>query len=148
MKVLPNISLIFSKSIRVNHWRRFLQPPFRPNGARVQWTTPCLSPMSANVLKQPYKDQYINVYQRSLIGMCLDIIIREKSKEKRHSWFDAKLANEYGVSKPFNDNELLLKYGFNLSWSRIFSIYVAGTTLFHTKLTLQSGCYKIYCKIA
>jgi predicted metalloprotease with PDZ domain len=65
--------------------------------------------MSANVLKQPYKDQYINVYQKgSLIGMCLDIIIREKAKE-RHSWFDAKLANEYGVSKPFNDNELLLK---------------------------------------
>jgi predicted metalloprotease with PDZ domain len=39
--------------------------------------------MSANVLKQPYKDQYINVYQKgSLIGMCLDIIIREKQGRK------------------------------------------------------------------
>jgi hypothetical protein len=37
--------------------------------------------MSANVLKQPYKDQYINVYQKSLI-MCLDII-REKSKGEK-----------------------------------------------------------------
>jgi hypothetical protein len=29
-------------------------------------------------LEQPYKDQYINVYQKTLIGMCIDIIIREK----------------------------------------------------------------------
>jgi hypothetical protein len=41
--------------------------------------------------------------------MCLDII-REKSKgEKGILDLMQKLANEYGVSKPFNDNELLLK---------------------------------------
>jgi hypothetical protein len=35
--------------------------------------------MSANVLQQPYKDQYINVYQkRALIGMCIDIILEKK----------------------------------------------------------------------
>jgi hypothetical protein len=39
--------------------------------------------MSANVLEQPYKDQYINVYQGALIGMCIDIIIREKVMEKK-----------------------------------------------------------------
>ena len=36
--------------------------------------------MSANVLTEPYKEQYLNVYEKgALIGMCLDIIIREKS---------------------------------------------------------------------
>jgi hypothetical protein len=45
--------------------------------------------MSANVLKQPYKDQYINVYQRVIDRNVLDIIIRKKQGE-RHSWFDAK----------------------------------------------------------
>jgi hypothetical protein len=36
-------------------------------------------------------------------------IIREKSKGKGILDLMQKLANEYGVSKPFNDNELLLK---------------------------------------
>jgi predicted metalloprotease with PDZ domain len=40
--------------------------------------------MSANVLKKPYKDQYLNVYEKgALIGMCIDIIIREKSDGAR-----------------------------------------------------------------
>jgi hypothetical protein len=38
--------------------------------------------MSANVLEQPYKDQYINVSKGALIGMCIDIIIREKVMAK------------------------------------------------------------------
>jgi predicted metalloprotease with PDZ domain len=88
--------------------------------------------MSANVLKQPYKDQYINVYQKgSLIGMCLDIIIREKSKGERGILdLMQKLANEYGVSKPFNDNELFAKITA-LTYPEVgdfLAIYVAGTT--------------------
>ena len=40
--------------------------------------------MSANVLKSPYKEQYLNVYQKgALIGMCIDIIIREKSNGEK-----------------------------------------------------------------
>jgi hypothetical protein len=39
--------------------------------------------MSANVLKQPYKDQYINVYQRVIDRNVFDIIIREKSNGER-----------------------------------------------------------------
>jgi predicted metalloprotease with PDZ domain len=63
----------------------------------------------SNVLKQPYKDQYINVYQKgSLIGMCLDIIIRKKSNGRGILDLMQNFL-EYGVSKPFNDNELLLK---------------------------------------
>jgi predicted metalloprotease with PDZ domain len=66
--------------------------------------------MSANVLKQPLKINTSTYIKGSLIGMCLDIIIREKSKgEKGILDLMQKLANEYGVSKPFNDNELLLK---------------------------------------
>jgi hypothetical protein len=57
--------------------------------------------MSANVLKQPYKDQYINVYQR-VIDRNVDIIIREKQGRKGILDLMQKLANEYGVSKPFN----------------------------------------------
>jgi predicted metalloprotease with PDZ domain len=84
-------------------------PPFRPNAAHAMNDTMFLLTMSANVLKQPYKDQYINVYQKgSLIGMCL--ILLEKKQE---GILDLqKLANEYGVSKPFSDNELLLKLRF------------------------------------
>ncbi|MBW4360419.1 M61 family metallopeptidase [Flavobacterium taihuense] len=67
--------------------------------------------MSANVLTEPYKDQYLNVYQKgALIGMCLDIQIRESSNGKR-GILDLmhQLSNEYGVSKPFNDADLFAK---------------------------------------
>lgn len=67
--------------------------------------------MSANVLTEPYKTQYLNVYEKgALIGMCLDIIIREKSNgEKGILDLMQKLSNEYGASKPFNDTELFAK---------------------------------------
>ncbi|MEO8516111.1 MAG: peptidase M61 [Flavobacterium sp.] len=67
--------------------------------------------MSANVLVKPYKDQYLNVYQKgALIGMCLDIIIRENSNGKRGVLdLMQKLTNEYGANKPFNDDELFDK---------------------------------------
>lgn len=88
--------------------------------------------MSANVLEQPYKDQYLNVYQKgALIGMCIDIIIREKSNGER-GILDLmhKLANEYGVEKPFNDNELFAKIT-QLTYPEVgefLNKYVAGTT--------------------
>lgn len=67
--------------------------------------------MSANVLVKPYKDQYLNVYQKgALIGMCLDIIIRENSHGQRGILdLMQKLTNEYGANKPFNDDELFDK---------------------------------------
>ena len=67
--------------------------------------------MSANVLNEPYKAQYLNVYEKgALIGMCLDIIIREKSNGERGILdLMQKLSNEYGPSKPFDDNELFAK---------------------------------------
>lgn len=67
--------------------------------------------MSANVLTNPYKDQYLNVYEKgALIGMCIDIIIREKSNGKKGILdLMQKLSHEYGVTKAFNDNELFSK---------------------------------------
>lgn len=88
--------------------------------------------MSANVLTEPYKEQYLNVYQKgALIGMCIDIIIREKSEGKR-GILDLmhQLSNEYGVTKPFNDEELFAKIT-SLTYPEVgdfLSKYVAGPT--------------------
>ncbi|WP_417939688.1 peptidase M61 [Flavobacterium sp. RS13.1] len=88
--------------------------------------------MSKNVLEQPYKDQYLNVYQKgALIGMCIDIIIREKSNGER-GILDLmhKLSEEYGVEKPFNDNELFDKVT-KLTYPEVgefLKMHVAGTT--------------------
>ncbi|MDI5887333.1 peptidase M61 [Flavobacterium yafengii] len=88
--------------------------------------------MSANVLTEPYKAQYLNVYEKgALIGMCLDIIIREKSNGERGILdLMQKLSNEYGASKPFNDAELFAKItSFTYPEVGAFlSTYVSGPT--------------------
>jgi len=65
--------------------------------------------MSENVLKDPYKDQYTNVYQKgALIGMCIDILLREESNGNRGILSLMKeLSNKYGKNKPFEDDKLL-----------------------------------------
>jgi len=88
--------------------------------------------MSKNVLEQPYKDQYLNVYQKgALIGMCIDIIIREKSNgEKGILDLMHKLSAEYGVEKPFNDEDLFAKIT-QLTYPEVgefLNKYVAGPT--------------------
>lgn len=101
-------------------------------GANALNDTMSFTKMSANVLKEPYKSQYLNVYQKgALIGMCIDIIIREKSNGQRGILdLMQKLSNEYGVSKPFNDNELFDKIT-KLTYPEVgdfLKTYVAGTT--------------------
>jgi len=88
--------------------------------------------MSANVLIAPYKEQYLNVYEKgALIGMCLDIIIREKSNGQRGILdLMQKLTNEYGAAKPFNDEELFAKIT-SLTYPEVgtfLTTYVSGTT--------------------
>ncbi|WP_293871540.1 peptidase M61 [Flavobacterium sp.] len=80
------------------------------NASSLNDTMP-FTEMSANVLVDPYKDQYLNVYEKgALIGMCIDIIIREKSNGQRGILdLMKKLSKEYGVNKPFNDDELFGK---------------------------------------
>ncbi|MFC7774016.1 M61 family metallopeptidase [Flavobacterium sp. GCM10027622] len=88
--------------------------------------------MSANVLEQPYKDQYLNVYQKgALIGMCIDMIIREESNGQRGILdLMQKLNNEYGIKKPFKDEELFDKI-VALTYPKVgefFKTYVEGPT--------------------
>ncbi|MFI0430656.1 peptidase M61 [Mariniflexile sp. HMF6888] len=65
--------------------------------------------MSENVLKAPYKDEYYNVYQKgALIGMCIDILMREESNGNRGILSLMKeLSNKYGKNKPFEDDKLI-----------------------------------------
>lgn len=88
--------------------------------------------MSANVLEEPYKDQYLNVYDKgALIGMCIDIIIREKSNGERGILkLMQDLSAEYGTEKPFKDADLFPKI-VSLTYPEVgqfLQTYVAGTT--------------------
>jgi predicted metalloprotease with PDZ domain len=80
------------------------------NAGKLNDTMP-FTTMSKNVFVEPYKAQYLNVYEKgALIGMCLDIIIRDNSNGKKGILdLMQKLSNEYGVSKAFNDEELFAK---------------------------------------
>ena len=88
--------------------------------------------MSANVLSDPYKEQYLNVYEKgALIGMCIDIIIREKSNGTRGILdLMQKLSAKYGAQKPFNDQELFATITA-LTYPEVgefLTTYVAGET--------------------
>lgn len=65
--------------------------------------------MSKNILEDKYAKNYGNVYQKgALIGMTLDIILREESKGLygvRNLMKD--LSDKYGATKPFKDDEIL-----------------------------------------
>ncbi len=65
--------------------------------------------MSENILEKEYHDQYINVYQKgALIGMCIDILMREESNGTRGILSLMKeLSNKYGKNKPFVDDTLI-----------------------------------------
>ena len=102
------------------------------NNAATFNDTMSFTEMSANVLVAPYKDQYLNVYEKgALIGMCIDIIIREKSNGERGILKLMKdLSSEYGVNKPFDDDELFAKIT-KLTYPEVgtfLTTYVAGKT--------------------
>ncbi|MDO1500651.1 peptidase M61 [Winogradskyella maritima] len=65
--------------------------------------------MSENVLKEPYADQYYNVYMKgALIGMCIDILMRKESDGNRSMLSLMKeLSAKYGKDKPFEDDKLI-----------------------------------------
>ncbi|WP_223034329.1 M61 family metallopeptidase [Hanstruepera marina] len=65
--------------------------------------------MSENVLDEPYASQYYNVYQKgALIGMCIDILIREGSNGNRGVLSLMKeLSMKYGKNKPFEDDKII-----------------------------------------
>ncbi|MBP9192470.1 MAG: peptidase M61, partial [Ignavibacteria bacterium] len=64
--------------------------------------------MSKNALLEEYEDQYLNVYMKgALIGMSLDILIREESNGQQ-GLQDVinSLVQKYGQNNPFKDDEL------------------------------------------
>ncbi|QRM90126.1 peptidase M61 [Lacinutrix sp. WUR7] len=65
--------------------------------------------MSENVLEEPYAPQYYNVYMKgALIGMCIDILMREESNGNRSMLSLMKeLSAKYGKNKPFNDDTII-----------------------------------------
>lgn len=65
--------------------------------------------MSENILDQPYAKSYVNVYQKgALIGMCIDILMREESNGTRGILSLMKeLSLKYGKNKPFEDDKII-----------------------------------------
>ena len=108
--------------------------------------------MSENILKDPYKDQYVNVYQKgALIGMCVDILMREASNGNRGILSLMKeLSNKYGKNKPFEVDKLIedivaMTYP---SLQTFFSDHVVGDTPinyndFFEKVGLEIGESKV-----
>lgn len=65
--------------------------------------------MSENVLEEPYASNYYNVYMKgALIGMCIDILMREESDGNRSMLSLMKeLSARYGREKPFVDDNII-----------------------------------------
>ncbi|MFN4764369.1 peptidase M61 [Gillisia sp. Q332] len=88
--------------------------------------------MSENILEEPYKSDYYNVYLKgALIGMALDIKLRELSNGGMGILdMMKKLSEKYGKNKPFED-EALIPAIVSLTYPEIqifFDTYVSGTT--------------------
>ncbi|MDH7445795.1 M61 family metallopeptidase [Aquimarina sp. 2201CG14-23] len=65
--------------------------------------------MSENILNEPYAKNYNNVYEKgALIGMCIDILMREESNGTRGILSLMKeLSLKYGKNKPFEDDKII-----------------------------------------
>ncbi|MGB0892544.1 MAG: peptidase M61, partial [Flavobacteriaceae bacterium] len=88
--------------------------------------------MSKNILDKKYAANYSNVYMKgALIGMCLDIILREESKGT-YGLVDLMrdLSNKYGQHKPFKDDEIIKEIVkmTNPQVGEFFAKHVEGST--------------------
>lgn len=88
--------------------------------------------MSENILSDPYKGNYANVYEKgALINMALDIRLRELSNgEKGVLWLMKALSEKYDKDTPFND-EMLIDEIVALTYPEIrtfFDTHVIGDT--------------------
>ena len=65
--------------------------------------------MSKNILEEPYAAAYGNVYEKgALIGMCLDLIMREQSNgEKGLIDLMKTLTKRFGSTSPFRDEKFV-----------------------------------------
>ena len=71
-----------------------------------------MTTMSENVLQPEYQKKYSSVYNRgALIGLMLDILIREKTNnEKDLKKVVVQLTKKYGAGKPFKDDDFLKEF--------------------------------------
>mgnify|MGYP000683642349 CR=1 FL=1 len=88
--------------------------------------------MSENVIDEPYASNYYNVYQKgALIGMCIDILMREESNGNRSMLSLMKeLSAKYGKEKPFVDDNLIAEITEMTypSVGEFLNTHVVGTT--------------------
>ena len=88
--------------------------------------------MSENVLVSPYAENYFNVYQKgALIGMCVDILMREESNGERGILSLMKeLSLKYGKDQAFEDDKLFEEITAMTypSVGEFFETHVIGTT--------------------
>ncbi|WP_149276699.1 M61 family metallopeptidase [Pareuzebyella sediminis] len=102
------------------------------NNAKSYDDTMSFTVMSKNILKEPYKDNYANVYEKgALINMALDIELRRLSNgEKGVLWLMKELSKKYGNDTPFNDSDLIDEI-VSMTYPEIgtfFETYVVGDT--------------------
>ncbi len=88
--------------------------------------------MSKNILEEPYKENYANVYEKgALINMALDITLLELSDgEKGVLWLMKELAGKYGNDTPFED-EMLIDEIVDMTYPEVrdfFDTHVIGDT--------------------
>lgn len=88
--------------------------------------------MSKNVLKDEYKDQYRNVYEKgALLAMCLDIELRKLSNgEMGYRDMIRKLSQRFGENKPFKDDKLIDELVTVTGYPQIkdfYNKYIAGS---------------------
>ncbi|MBV8327701.1 PDZ domain-containing protein [Chryseobacterium sp.] len=88
--------------------------------------------MSKNVLKEPYKDQYRNVYEKgALLAMCLDIELRKLSNgEMGYRDMIRKLSQRFGENKPFKDDKLIDELVTVTGYPQVkdfYNKYIAGS---------------------
>lgn len=102
------------------------------NNSKQYDDTMSFTKMSKNVLVEPYKDQYPNVYEKgALISMALDIRLRELSQgEMGILWMMKELAKKYDDKTPFDDDQLIPEI-VSMTYPEVqdfFDTYVTGTT--------------------
>ncbi|SIQ71231.1 Predicted metalloprotease, contains C-terminal PDZ domain [Chryseobacterium sp. RU37D] len=88
--------------------------------------------MSKNVLKDEYKNQYRNVYEKgALLAMCLDIELRKLSNgEMGYRDMIRKLSQRFGENKPFKDDKLIDELVAITGYPQVrdfYNKYIAGS---------------------
>nr|WP_257289076.1 peptidase M61 [Cellulophaga baltica] len=118
------------------------------NNAKLYDDSMSFTVMSQNILDDPYKDNYANVYEKgTLINMALDITLRELSGgEKSVLWLLKELSKKYGDAIPFKDEALIAEI-VSMTYPEVsdfFATHVVGATpidysVYLSKVGLELG---------